>query len=430
MRVADGGVVMARRRLVVAAVLLALVVPAVAGVADGVAGADATREAAEERDAGEEGGLEGAIAERIGGPLAAVGVLLAGVVLLTAGTERLIGYLTRASLSFRLSLFGLAVVFTGFEFDDTVLALVLSAGELEAVALGTALGTALAITGVTLAVAALVRPFPVELPRDYVVLFGVAPLVLVPFVLTGGLSAPGGVGLVGLFVVAFGYIIVRERARDVPVFRGSELGKALRSDGGTAALSSIPEERLLGGPTAAGPAWLGLAVLALAVVVAGSVLIETGSEVVVESYGVEGTVFGATVLTLVLTLEDVLLTVEPVRRGVPEIGIGNVMGSVLFSVSANVGVVALFGDVVFAPGVLTVHLPAVVLGTGLAAYFASTGSLQRWHGAVLGALYVGYWLVAVLVFGGLSVAGGRSATPHRRPEGRDHQQSHKPSRRT
>jgi cation:H+ antiporter len=361
-------------------------------------------------EAGEEGGLEGAIkniAER-GGPLGTVLVLGFGVVLLTVSAEKLISYLTRASLGLKMSLFALAIVFTGFEFDDTVLALVLSAGELEGAALGTALGTGLAITGITLALAAAVKPFPVDLPADYVALFALAPLVLVPFALAGTLTFVHGVVLLGLFVVAFGYIVLREYRRDVPVFRSTDLGRELRPDGGRPhpeSLPEIPEDRLLGGLAGSGWVWLGLSVVALAGIVLASMVLEAGSEVVVEGFGIEETVFGATVLTLILTFEDVMLTLEPVRRGVPEIGVGNVIGSVLFSVTGNVGVIMLLSDLRVGPDVLTFHLPAVVGVTAIAAYFLYSGQLRRWHGALLGGLYVAYWVVAVLVFGGVPISG-------------------------
>jgi len=53
---------------------------------------------------------------------------------LTVCVEKLISYLTRAALKLKISLFALAILFTGFEFDDTILALVLSAGDLEGAA--------------------------------------------------------------------------------------------------------------------------------------------------------------------------------------------------------------------------------------------------------------------------------------------------------
>ena len=49
------------------------------------------------------------------------------------------------------------------------------------------------------------------------------------------------------------------------------------------------------------------------------------------------------------------------------------------------------------------HLPVLVGMTALAAYFLSTGQLKRWHGYVLLALYVAYWIVSFTVYGGAPV---------------------------
>lgn len=355
-------------------------------------------------------GVEGLIGGVIEGQglVGAILVLIAGMILMTACVEKLISYLTRAALGLKLSLFALAILFTGFEFDDTVLALVLSAGDLEGAALGSALGSGLAIIGVTLALAAIVRQFPVDLPTDYIALFGIAPFLLLPFVVLGSLTFVHGILLLGSFVLIFGYIFIREFQRDTPVFRNSELGEVIRPDGGMAlpaSVSEIPEDRYIRGRSAAGGIWLGLAILALIGIVFASMLLEAGSEVVVEGLGIEETVFGATILTAILTFEDIMLTIEPVRRGIPEIGVGNVIGSVLFSVTGNVGVIMLFSDLTISRSVLTFHLPAVILATALATYFFHEGYVRRWHGFLLGGLYVVYWLLAIFVFGGVSFGG-------------------------
>jgi cation:H+ antiporter len=92
--------------------------------------------------------------------------------------------------------------------------------------------------------------------------------------------------------------------------------------------------------------------------------------------------------------------VEPIRRGVPEIGVGNVIGSVVFSVTGKLGIILLAGGIVVTPGVLTWHLPALIVMTGLGAYFIFTGRLRRWHGVTLIALYIAYWAISFGVFGG------------------------------
>jgi len=416
---------MTRKRMVVGIVLLlSLVVasPAASAVADDLGASGpvdlvTAQEEGEEGEAGEEGeegekeegGIEGAIEGFIEaqGTIGAVIVLLGGILLLTACTEKLISYLARASLNMKTSLFALAIIFTGFEFDDTILALVLSGGGLEEAALGTALGTGLAIIGVTLALAAIIRPFPVDLPNDYIAIFGLAPLILVPFVLLGTLTAIHGIILTVFFIFAFGYFIVRERQRDVPVFRNTELGKQLRPDGGTAtrsdALEEIPEERVLGDLADSGLVWIILSIVALAGIVFAAMLLEGGSEVVIEGFGISETVFGATFLTLLLTFEDIMLTIEPVRRGFPEIGVGNVIGSVLFSVTGNIGVIMFLSEVDISSTVLSFHLPAMIIVTALAAYFFYQGEMKRWHGYLLGGCYVAYWVIALVVFSGVPI---------------------------
>jgi len=413
---------MVRVRVVVGiALLLSLLVtsPAASVVADDV-GVDSPvdavvaqedgeeGEAVEEGEAGEEGGIEGAISGFVEaqGTIGAVIVLLGGILLLTACTEKLISYLARASINMQFSLFALAIVFTGFEFDDTILALVLSGGGLERAALGTALGTGLAITGITLALAAIVRPFPVDLPNDYIAIFALAPVVLVPFVLLGTLTLIHGLILTAFFVFAFAYFIVRERQRDVPVFRDTELGEELKPDGGMArpdALEEIPEERVLGNLANSGVVWLGLSVVALAGIVFAAMLLEGGSEVVIEGFGISETVFGATFLTVILTFEDIMLTLEPVRRGFPEIGVGNVIGSVLFSVTGNIGVIMFLSEVTISSSVLVLHLPMMILMTALAAYFFYTKQMKQWHGLALGGLYVAYWVIALVMFSGVPI---------------------------
>jgi len=404
---------MSRRGVGIGLVAVALLV-----VAGGVAAGSVTETGVVAQDGAErgeereetEGGIEGLIAGLLddAGLAGTILVLGAGGLLLTASVNRLISYLTRAAFGLRVSLFGLAILFTGVEFDDTVLALVLSGGNLEGAALGTALGTALAIVGVTLAVAAVVRPFSVDLPTDYVALFALSPMLVVPFVLAGTLTFVHGLLLLGAFALTFGYILVREYRRETPVFRTSDLGQSMRSDGGVAlpdSVTGIPEDRVVAGRTESGWLWLSLAVVALAGIVFASVLLESGSEVVVEEMGISGTVFGATVLTAILTFEDVMLTLEPVRRGVPEIGVGNVLGSVLFSLTGNVGVIMLVSDLTISRSVLTFHFPAVVVVTALAAYFFHRGRLKRWHGVLLAGCYVGYWVVALVVFGGVPLGG-------------------------
>src|SRR6476469_5352512 len=307
-------------------------------------------------------------------------VFISGAVLLVYSAEKLIDQLVTIARGLRISLFLLAVVFTGIEFDDVFLGVALNVEDLGDVALGTVFGTALSLVGVVLAIAAILTPTEVRVPRDYLVIFAAAPLVMVVFALTP-LGLVDGIVLLALFVLFIGYVAVREPRRDKPVFRDTEV---LESTG-----------------RRAGWAGIGFAVLAVCGLVVGSATVGIGTGGILATYGLDGTLFGATIATLVLTVEDVFLTVEPVRRGAPEIGVGNVIGSVVFSVTGKRGIILLTGGLTVGRYVLSWHLPVLVVLTGAAAVFLSTGRLRRWHGWVLLGLYVAYWVVSYGVFDGV-----------------------------
>jgi len=149
---------------------------------------------------------------------------------------------------------------------------------------------------------------------------------------------------------------------------------------------------------------LGVAVIAIGGIIIGAATVSDGTDQILSRYSIEGTVFGATVVTAVLTIEDLFLTVRPIRLGVPEIGIGNVIGSLIFSVTGKLGIVVLAGgSVAIGSSVLKWHLPALFVLTGVAAVFMWNGNLKRWHGFVLLALYVTYWVVSYVVYGGAPI---------------------------
>jgi len=345
-------------------------------------------------------------------------IFAAGAALLIYCAEKLITYLVGAARGLAISLFLLAILFTGIEFDDLAFGVVLNLEGLEDVALGVIFGTVISLTGLVLALAALIAPTRVEIPKDYITLFAIAPLVLVVPALLGELTAITSIVLILLFVLFVAYIAYRESRRAVPTFRSTEVLEAVDSPelvgvaAGTAGgggrstghgAGDLYETGQVGQAKAINrPGWvlLLLALLALIGLVVGAWAMTEGTEGILENFAITGTVFGATIATLVLSLEDIFLTVEPSRRGAPAIGVGNIIGSVVFSVTAKVGIIALAGGTLLITSeIFSWHLPALVVINGFAAYALFTGHLRRWHGAVLLVGYIAYWVISFSVFG-------------------------------
>lgn len=339
-------------------------------------------------------------------------IFILGAALLIYSAEKLISYLIGAAATAKISLFLLAVIFTGIEFDDVFLGIALGLEDLSGVALGLVFGTAVSFIGIVLAAAMIFVPREVHIPRDYLAIFAVSPLVLFAFVLTAPLTTVHAILLIALFVVFVAYIWGRESRRRTAVFRNAEVYEHViekQALGVRKAPGDVTSPRrsrlrsLLPGappPQRSGKFLLLLAVVALAGLVVGAYVTGEGTEGIIDNFGIEETLFGATIATLVLTIEDLLLTVEPARRGAPELGVGNIIGSTVFSVTAKLGIILLFGgSIVVDDSVITWHLPVLVVMTALAAAFLLTGHLRRWHGIVLFGLYVAYWVVSFSMFG-------------------------------
>ncbi|MDX3097837.1 hypothetical protein PV703_14015 [Streptomyces sp. ME01-24h] len=347
-------------------------------------------------------------------------IFAAGAALLIYSAEKLITYLVGAARGLTISLFLLAILFTGIEFDDLAFGMVLNLEGLEEVALGVVFGTVISMTGLVLAIAALVAPSRVEIPKAYIVLFAIAPLILIGPALLGELGTASAIVLILLFVLFVAYVAYRESRRAAPTFRSAEVleavdspelvgivaGKAGGGDGvggrGLGAGDLYETGEVAAATSNKRPGWmlLLLAIFALIGLVVGAWAMSEGTEGILENFAFSGTVFGATIATLVLALEDIFLTAEPARRGAPAIGVGNIIGSVVFSVTAKVGIVALAGGaLVITSEIFSWHLPALVLINGFAAYALFTGHLRRWHGVVLLVSYIAYWAISFSVFG-------------------------------
>jgi len=334
-------------------------------------------------------------------------IFISGATLLVYSAERLISSLVGVSRGLRISVFLLAIIFTGIEFDDIVLGVALNLEDEQDVALGLVLGTAVSFTGIVLALGAILTPTRFTIPREYIAIFAAAPLIMLVFALQDEVTAADAVMLLVLFVAWIAYVAYRETRRETATFRNLEIVEEADDEDdadparaqAVSTMSPFSAEGRVSG-------WLnlGIAVLALCGIIIGAATVSTGTEEILDRYGIEGTVFGATIVTAVLCIEDLFLTVQPIRKGVPEIGIGNVIGSLVFSVTGKLGIVVLAGGTIaIGSSTLRWHLPVLVGMTALAAYFLSTGQLKRWHGYVLLALYVAYWIVSFVSYGGAPV---------------------------
>jgi|SRR5215469_4757256 len=315
--------------------------------------------------------------------LAGLGLLMVSAVMLIAGAELFTDNAADAARRLQITVFAAAFLLAGAEPEEMITAVIASGRDRPGLAAGDAIGANLTMLTLVLGVAALARPLPFGgRVRRYAIWSALA----------GGLAAltvfGGRVGRWegGLLLAAYlaGVALLWWRERQPPVI--GEVAEAAEQE---------EQEKEREGARSR-PAVLGL-VLALsgvAVMGAGGWLAVAGAERVVAALGLADSAVGLTLLALATTAELFALAWAAMRRGVSEIAVAGVIGSVAYNATATLGLAALVRPL----AVTSIQVPAILAAVLPVALLVVTpgGRLNRPTGVVL---VLGYaaWVTAVLV---------------------------------
>lgn len=364
----------------------------------------------------------------------AAALFLGGVAIVVWSVETFVESVAEAAVGMGVSAFLLTVVLAGIDLENAVLGLAAVAGGLPGVAIGTVFGEALFVLGAALGLAGVLSPFETSVPRTYLLLFLGSPALFALLSADGTLSRVDGAALLLAFLPLLAVVYRRETSVETRYLSAEEvdevfddddddlfdvdlgadlLGSDETDDGGEGergdaavggdrdgADSRDRREGDEGVPVADGAAAadtgqgrrnLALSVAAVVGMTVGSELAVEGARDLLAAFGVSGLAFGATVLSFVASLEELFLTVTPARQGRPHLAVGNVVGSLLFFVTANAGVIALVRPIETGGSVVAVHWPFLVAGLGLVGGILARGRVGRSEGVVLLGYYVAYW---------------------------------------
>lgn len=304
-------------------------------------------------------------------------LFVTGIALVLWGAGRFTEGAVGTALAFGVSPFLIGTLVSGFEPENLVTGIAAAVGGLHQVALGTVIGAAIFLLTAGLGVALLLVPMDVNIPPA-----GPAAMVLslgafaVMLWNDGEVSRAEGVVLVLVAVALLAWLHRRS-----PVFLRAE-------DAGDAPARPMSRARAL----------LALAVGVIALV-AGAELVVEGASRLIGSLGISETIFGMTVVALGESLEETARMVVPARRGHPELAWGNVVGTVVILLGANLGVIALIQPLRVDALVLRFHAPSLVGCTLLVAVaMASAQRLGRRMGTLLLLLYAVYLVVNLRLF--------------------------------
>lgn len=329
----------------------------------------------------------------------ATALFLGGVALVIRSVETFVESVAEAAVGLGVSAFLLTVLLAGVDLENAVVGLAAVAGRLPGVALGTVFGEALFILGAALGVAGVVSPFETSIPRAYLLLFLGSPALFALLSADGTLSRLDGVALILAFLPLLAVVYRRETSVETQYLSAEEVEELFENDDAAESergpLGEDPGPSVAHGApredSSAGWRNLGIAVAAVVGMIIGSELAVEGARGLLDAFGIPGLAFGATVLSFVASLEELFLTVTPVWQGRPHLAVGNVVGSLLFFVTANAGVIALVRPLQTGGPVVSIHWPFLVVGLALVGGILARGRVGRPEGVVLLAYYVSYW---------------------------------------
>ncbi len=330
----------------------------------------------------------------------AIALFLVGAILAIGATELLLEGLVGLATGLRISAFAISAVLSGFEAENVAVGLAAGSNGSGStpfaaifdhtifqvsgqtmnygsdVALGTVFGGAIFLVCVALGLGALMFPLEVRLPRGFLILFAASPL------LVGlGLIAPvtprwvGGV-LLATFIIAISYLVYASRHKQ---FLGSEEVKE--------------------GQEKHRPLWLALAMTIGGIVVIGIAgeLVAQGAEGIIASFGVPVLLMSMIVAPAAIEIEEVFRQAIPSRRGHHDVSAGNLVGTLLYFLLFNLGLIALLTPVRVDPLIRELDWPFLIGITWLATAFLWRGRVGRAAGLLLIIAYAAYIVLHVIL---------------------------------
>lgn len=156
------------------------------------------------------------------------------------------------------------------------------------------------------------------------------------------------------------------------------------------------------------PLQIGLVVVGLGILVAGSQFLVTAATDIAEGVGVSDLVIGLTVVAIGTSLPELATSLLASFRGQRDIAVGNVVGSCLFNLLCVLGLTGIVSSdpIPVADSSLRIDFPVMLAATFvLLPILWKRFEIKRWHGIVLMASYALYVTFLIVDSGGTDAAG-------------------------
>ena len=307
--------------------------------------------------------------------LLSIAAIVVGLVILVWSADRFVDGAAAIAKHLGVSnlIIGITVIGFGTSAPEIAVSIIAVLESVPGIAIGNALGSNIANIGLILGITALLVPVPVTssvIRSEYPLLLA-ATVVMIACLYDLELSRLDGFILLGLLVVVMGYMIHSHRST------------------GEVTVSEEDDELMSNAK-----AWL-LILVGLALLVGSSRMLVWGASNIAQEFGVSELVIGLTIVALGTSLPELAASIASLKKSIPDMAIGNIIGSNLFNSLAVVGIPPLIREFNIDIAAVQRDVP-VMLGLTLMLFvmsFAMKNSnayLGRGKGFVLFAVFIAY----------------------------------------
>jgi cation:H+ antiporter len=308
----------------------------------------------------------------------AIGAFLLGVVIVIWSTERLLDGMVGLAALLRLAPFVIAGIFSGLEAENVAVGVVAARDGHPEIALGTVFGGGTFVICVALGLGAVLFPLTVTLPRGILLLLAATPVLAGVALIGETTSRTAGVVLLAAFATSIWYLVRASKDHD---FLGGEADE-IREEATTPVRWWRP---------------VALTVFGLAVITIGAELVNYGADAIIRQFAFPAAVMGMIITPAAIEAEEVIRQAVPAKEGRHDVAAGNLVGTLLYFVLFNLGLIALAVPVAVPHRVVVLDWPVLIGATWLATAFLWRGRLTRIQGATLLVVYSVYVVASILM---------------------------------
>lgn len=133
----------------------------------------------------------------------------------------------------------------------------------------------------------------------------------------------------------------------------------------------------------------------IAILVVSAIFIFIGARYTIESvielseiFNLGKEIIAVSAVALGTSLPELAVSITAVRKGKPEIAVGNILGSNIFNTFVVMGVPAFFGALIIPQSILTFALPMMLIATLMFFFITQDKEVTKWEGYLLLLFYV------------------------------------------